>query len=104
MIDITVLAMIDVDPKPGTPLVKLMNERLSGLASDLKGYLQKEFALERECEDLIIYMSYNSKYAIRWKIVNDVPDRIQQEVAKRCGNLGYILWKELDLYGFKAKH
>lgn len=103
MIDVTVLPMIDVMPKPGTPLVKVMNDRLAVIAEELQKSLQQEFAYESACEDLVIYMSYNSKYAVRWKIVNDVPSSIQNNVVKHCGNLGYIQWKELDLYSYKVK-
>ncbi|ETZ20901.1 hypothetical protein N824_01990 [Pedobacter sp. V48] len=102
MIAVTVLPMIDVMPKPGTPLVKVMNDRLTTMAGELQKYLEREFTDEKGCEDLVIYMSYNSKYAVRWKTVNDVPVHIQNHVTKCCGNLGYIQWKELDLYSYKV--
>ncbi|WP_276088971.1 hypothetical protein [Pedobacter sp. JY14-1] len=102
MTDVTVLPMVEISPKPGKPLAKMMNERLNKIASELQVLLIREFHDERYCEDLIIYMSYNSGYAIRWKIVNDVPGYIQNDVARICGNLGYIQWKELDLYVMKV--
>ena len=37
--------------------------------------------------DVVIYISYNLKYAVRWSIVNDVPDYIEKEIAEileRC--------------------
>ena len=102
MIDVTVLAMIERESKPGIPLVRLMNERLVGLARDLQTYLLKEFKSDKQREDLIIYLSYNSKYTVRWKIVNDVPEDVQEKANRICGNLGYIPWLAFDLYTFKA--
>lgn len=101
MINVTVLPVTDLNAKPGTPLVKIMSERLAGFAAELQVHFQKQFNDEKYGEDLVVYIGYNSNYAVRWKIVNDVPEYIQYEVAKRCGNLGYILWKELDLYSFR---
>jgi len=102
MIDVTVLAMTEREPKPGTPLLRLMNERLTGFARDLQVYLQKEFKADKQPGDLVIYLSYNSKYTVRWKIVSDVPEYIQEKTSRICGNLGYIPWMAFDLYAFKT--
>lgn len=102
MLVVTVVPILEPNPKSGTPLIRLMNDRLIKMASDLQAYLTKELLNTRDCEDLIIYISYNSKYAVRWKIVNDVTDYVQEKVVRKCGNLGYIEWRELDLYAFKS--
>lgn len=94
MINVTILAMADPDLKILTSVDKLMNERLTGLSVDLQTYLTKIFAEDKAYEDLVIYISYNAKYAVQWKIVSDVSTYVQGEVARCCTNLGYIKWKE----------
>jgi hypothetical protein len=103
MMTITVLAIIEPDIKPAAPLSKVMNERLVRLAAELQASLTDELADSWDCEDLVVYMSYNSKYAIRWKIVNDVPPVVESEVVRQCANLGYILWKGSEIYNFKSR-
>lgn len=100
---ITVLAILEPELKPAAPLSRVMNERLARLAAELQSSLTNELEDQRECEDLVIYMSYNSKYAVRWKIVNDVPPIVESEVARQCAKLGYILWKGSEIYNFKSK-
>ncbi|QIL41196.1 hypothetical protein G7074_19150 [Pedobacter sp. HDW13] len=97
MIDVTVLPITYSTDEILTSIDKLMNERLDGLASDLQHNLGKVFAREREYDDLVIYLSYNSKYTVLWEIVNDVPAYVQGEVAKYCGDLGYLQSKANDL-------
>jgi len=99
---ITVLAIIEPHPIPVPPLSKVMNERLRRFADELQVSLVARLREEKDCEDLVIYLSYNSKYTVRWKIVNDVPARVEIEVAKRCADLGYILWKGSLVYNFKS--
>ena len=41
----------------------------------------------------MVYISYNPKYKIRFRIVNDVSADIEYFVEECCGRLGYILWK-----------
>lgn len=99
---ITVVPITEPELNPGAPLSKVMNERLRRLAAELQNQHLK--ALKRtgfNCEDLVIYISYNNKYNIRWKIVNDVPVAIEREVAEQCAQLGYILWKGSPVYNFK---
>lgn len=103
MMTITVLAIIEPDIKPGAPLSKVMSERLVRLAAELQVSLTDELEDSWDCEDLVVYMSYNSKYAIRWKIVNDVPPVVESEVAGQCAKLGYILWKGSEIYNFKSR-
>jgi hypothetical protein len=95
MIEVSVVPIINASQSL-TPVDKLMNERLVGLASDLQTYLTKVFVGEKVYEDLVIYTSYNAKYAVQWKIVSDVSINIQAEVSKYCTNLGYLEWKEVD--------
>ncbi|RZJ76929.1 MAG: hypothetical protein EOO45_00485 [Flavobacterium sp.] len=97
MINVTVLAVVDPQLQTLTSVDKLMHKRLIGLVADLQTHLTKVFIGEKAHEDLVIYTSYNIKYAIQWKIVSDVSAHIHVEVAKRCRNLGYIEWEEETL-------
>ena len=101
MTTITVLAIIDFETKPSAPLTKMMNERLDRFAADLQVYLDLELHNESTIGDLVVYISYNSSYAVRWTIVNDVPEHISDLVTRKCTSLGYISWKGVDLYRFK---
>lgn len=103
MMTVTVLAIFEPDIKPAPPLAKVMNERLSRFAAELQASLSDELEDSRDCDDLVIYISYNSKYAVRWKIVNDVPAFVASEVTGQCAKLGYILWKGSELYNFRVK-
>ncbi|HWW40658.1 hypothetical protein [Pedobacter sp.] len=99
---ITVLAVIEPDITAAAPLSKVMNERLRRLAAELQDqHLKNLKSIDSGCEDVVIYISYNTKYNIRWKIVNDVPSAIETEVAHQCALLGYILWKGSPIYNFK---
>ena len=102
MITVTVVAIIENQTVPAQPLSKVMNERLQRFAKALEDSLSTRLRDEQDCEDLVIYMSYNSKYAIRWKIVNDVPARVEMVAAKQCADLGYIVWKGTSVYNPKA--
>lgn len=99
--DVTVLPVAETSAKPGSPLLKVMSERLIKLASEMEQQLSLEFN-QIESGDLVIYLSYNSKYTVRWKIVNDVPELVHKIVAGYCASKGFVAWKELDLYGFKS--
>lgn len=98
---ITVLPIIEPDIKPGTPLVKVMNERLVVLARELQDLHLKDVELmEPLFDDIVIYIGYNSKQGVRWKIVNDVPEQAISEVATQCDKLGYVRWKTATLNAF----
>ena len=101
MTTITVVPIIDFEARPKAPLTRMMNERLEGFAADLQAYLDKQLQETQDCGDLVVYISYNSNYAIRWTIVNDVPKQVADVVADKCAKLGYIAWKGIDLYKFK---
>jgi hypothetical protein len=91
---VTVLAIIEPDVKPAPPLAKVMNERLLRFAKELQDvHLKGLETVEPLFDDVVIYISYNSKYSIRWKIMNDVPGSVDVEVANQCAKLGYIKWK-----------
>ncbi len=98
---ITVLAIIDFEKKPSAPLTRMMSERLDRFAIELQNYLDLALHDDRTYNDLVVYMSYNSNYAVRWTIVSDVPDRITALVAEKCASLGYIVWKDVNLFRFK---
>lgn len=102
--NITVLPIIEPDVKPAAPLTKVMNERLTRLAKELQDVHLKELEnAEPMFDDIVIYIGYNSKYSIRWKIVNDVPDHAITAVATACDRLGYIRWKTATLNAFNRK-
>ena len=99
---VTVLAIFD-EFNPNTPLAKVMKERLNRLALELKEvHLKSLIAIEPLIEDVVIYISYNPKYTVRWRVVNDVPALIEKEVADRCAALGYIVWKTNHINVFKG--
>lgn len=98
---ITVLPIIEPDIKPADPLVKVMNDQLVILARELQDLHLKELELmEPLFDDIVIYISYNNKQGIRWKIVNDVPESAITEVATQCDKLGYVRWKTATLNAF----
>ncbi|WP_316831621.1 hypothetical protein [Pedobacter aquatilis] len=91
---VTVLPIFETDFKPQKSLAKLMNDRLEKAAVELQQvHLKSLYGRGFSTEDLVIYLSYNSKYKIRYCIVNDVPADIQYFVAALCGRLGYLLWR-----------
>lgn len=89
-----VLAILETDLVPQKSLARIMNERLKRAAKELEQvHLKSLSGRGFSPEDLIIYISYNPKYKIRYCIINDVPADIQYLVAELCGRLGYILWR-----------
>ena len=91
---VTVLPIFETDFKPEKALARVMNERLKTAARDLQDLHFKSLSGRGfSSEDLVVYISYNPKYKIRYRIVNDVPADIEYFVAESCGRLGYILWR-----------
>jgi len=102
---VTVLAILETDFIPDASLGKIMNEKLKKEAAALQDVHLKELhTLGQHSDDLVIYMSYNPKYKIRWRVVNDVPAEVEGFVSKICGNLGYIVWKTAAINLFKGVH
>jgi hypothetical protein len=100
---VTVLAIFETDFRPDLSLGKIMNERLRVAAADLQDiHLQPLLAIGQRSDDLVVYVSYNPKYTIRWRVVNDVPEDVENFVAQACGNLGYIQWKTASINVFKG--
>ena len=100
--NVTVLAIFD-EFNHNASLAKVMKERLIRLAAELQDVHLKSFTtLKPLSEDVVIYISYNPKYKIRWRIVNDVPNDVEGFVAKTCGDLGYIEWKTAVMNIFKG--
>jgi len=100
---VTVLPIIEHDNKPAVPLAKVMNERLSRFAAELQDLHLKELVkLEPLFEDVVIYISYNANYAVRWKVVNDVSSQVELIVAEQCNRLGYIKWKTTSVNTFNG--
>lgn len=91
---VTVLAILETDFVPEKALAKVMNDRLQRAAKELQGsHLKALLGKGFPSDDLVVYISYNPKYKIRYRVVNDVPADIEYFVAETCGRLGYILWK-----------
>jgi len=91
---VTVLPIQETDFKPERALAKVMNDRLGKAAKELQEvHLKSLLGRGFSSDDLVVYISYNPKYKIRFRIVNDVPADIEYFVAECCGRLGYILWK-----------
>lgn len=91
---VTVLAILETEFKPEKALAKVMNDRLQRAAKDLKDiHLKSLSGRGFSSDDLIVYLSYSSKYKIRFRIVNDVPSDIEYLVAESCSRLGYIVWR-----------
>lgn len=98
MINVAVFPIIDFDGKPHAPLTLVMSKRLERCAADLQLQLEKALPNVGNCENLMVYISYNSSYAIRWVIANDVPEEVIKIATGICAELGYISWKNVDLY------
>jgi len=93
ILTVTVIAIKEPGVPADAPLERVMDDRLNRFAAEMQNSLQEQFEGEQDCEDLVIWLSYTSRYAIRWKIVNDVPAGIEQVVMDYCANQGYIIWK-----------
>jgi len=102
--NVTVVPIIDPASNPGAALATVMNKRLERLAKELQtSELKSLEAMEPLYGDVVIYISYNSKYNIRWRIVNDAPAGTETEVAKHCDRLGYLRWKTDTINSFTAR-
>ncbi|WP_025142306.1 hypothetical protein [Pedobacter jeongneungensis] len=100
---VTVLPIFETDFKPDASLGKIMNERLRIAAADLQDiHLQHLHAIGQRSDDVVVYLSYNPKYKMRWRVVNDVPEEVEGFVTQICGNLGYIQWKTAGINVFKG--
>ncbi|MES2418756.1 MAG: hypothetical protein V4541_11255 [Bacteroidota bacterium] len=100
---VTVVPILDLDVNPAKPLAKVMTERLQRLAKELGTTHLKDLELQEPfLADVVIYLSYNNKYTIRWRIANDVPKAVELVVAEACARLGYILWKTNTLNLFNG--
>ncbi|PWS30289.1 hypothetical protein [Pedobacter paludis] len=100
---VTVLAILETDFRPEFSLGKIMNERLKKAATALQEESLKFLAsVGKRDDDLVVYISYNPKYKIRWRVVNDVPKSVEEQVATVCGDLGYIPWKTNVVNVFKG--
>lgn len=99
---VTVVAIFD-EFNPHAPLAKVLKERLIRLAAELQNvHLKSLAAMPPMDDDIVIYISYNLKYTVRWRIANDVPDFVEKEVAQICAQKGYIAWKTSTVNVFKG--
>lgn len=70
---VTVLAIWETEFKPDKALANVMNDRLKRIAVELRNvHLKSLSGRGFSCEDLVIYLSYNSKHKIKYRVVNDV--------------------------------
>ena len=90
----TVLAIHEPRSGNAAPLQKVMDNRLAKFASELQSELEALLEGEQDCDDLVVWLSYTQNFAVRWKIVNDVPAKIEKVVYDLCAKLGYIIWKD----------
>ena len=87
---VTVLAILETDFKPDKNLARVMNDRLVRVARDLQELHFKPLSGRGfSADDLVVYISYNPKYKIRFRIVNDVPADFEYFVAECCGEVGF---------------
>ncbi|MGN7988804.1 hypothetical protein ACTJKC_15750 [Pedobacter sp. 22226] len=92
--NVTVVAILDTEFRQEPALARIMNNRLLTAAKELQDFHLIGLHTRRSTAHyLTIHLSYNQKYKIRYRIVNDVPADIEYLVAERCGRLGYILCK-----------
>ena len=99
---VTVVAIFD-EFNPHAPLAKVLKERLVRLAAELQNVSLKSLTFMPPMDgDVVVYLSYNLKYSVRWRIANDVPNYIEKEVAQVCANKGYIVWKTTTVNVFKG--
>ncbi|RNL52163.1 hypothetical protein [Pedobacter jejuensis] len=100
---VTVLAITETDFVPDVSLARIMNERLKRAAAEMQDiHLEPMLSVGQRKDDLVVYISYNPKYTIRFRVVNDVPQDVENFVATVCGNLGYIKWKTNVVNVFKG--
>lgn len=100
---VTVVPIFD-EFNPHAPLAKVLKERLIRLAAELQDVALKPLATMPPMDgDVVVYISYNLKYTVRWRIANDVPDYIEKEVAHICALKGYIAWKTTTVNMLKGK-
>lgn len=99
---VTVVAIFD-EFNPHAPLAKVLKERLVRLAAELEEVNLKSLTqLPPMDGDVVVYLSYNLKYTVRWRIANDVPDYVDKQVAEICARKGYIAWRTSTVNVFKG--
>ncbi|TDG35947.1 hypothetical protein EZJ43_11390 [Pedobacter changchengzhani] len=100
---VTVLPIYETDFRPEASLAKVMNERLRKLAEELQNEHLRALTMAGEpADDVVVYLSYNPKYTVRWRIVNDVPAQVDEYVSMKCAKMGFIKWKTVVVNIFKG--
>jgi len=93
---VTVRAILETEFKQDPALARIMNHRLERAAKELQNiHLSPLLDVRTSPDFLMVYICYNAKYKIRYRIVNQVTAAVEYFVADRCGRLGYILWKDM---------
>jgi len=91
---VTVVAILETEFSQEPALAKIMNNRLLTVAKELQDlHLFSLSEIRSPVHSLTIYLSYNQKYKIRYRMMDEVPADVAYLVAERCGRLGYILDK-----------
>lgn len=100
---VTVVPIFDFENQPAIPLKKMMMGRLQRFSEELQTIHLKDLEfVEPFIADVVIYLSYNSKFTIRWSVVNDVPKEVEKIIAGVCEKLNYIPWKSINLNVFNS--
>lgn len=93
---VTVVAILETEFKQEQALAKIMNNRLQRAAKELQDlHLTALSGRRSSAHYLTVQLSYNQKYKIRYRIINDVPADVEYLVAESCSRLGYILWRRV---------
>ncbi|WP_293309120.1 hypothetical protein [Pedobacter sp. UBA5917] len=93
---VKVVAILETEFKQEQALAKIMNSRLQRAAKELQDFHLTALSGRRSSAHYLdIQLSYNQKYKIRYRIINDVPADVEYLVAESCSRLGYILWRNV---------
>lgn len=88
---VTVVAILETEFRQDQALAKIMNSRLIRVAKELQDIHLVSLQERRSVvHSLTIQLSYNQKYKIRYRIMNNVPPAVAYLVAESCSRLGYI--------------
>jgi hypothetical protein len=91
---ICVAAVLETEFLREPALAKIMDNRLLRAARELQDFHLIALLGKRSAVDVLkVQLSYNQKYKIRYRIVNNMPMDIELLVGERCGRLGYIPYK-----------
>jgi len=95
LMTITVVPIFKKESDSDEHLHQVMHDRVQRLADELKQvHLKSLQTAEPLYDDVVIYISYNNKYGVLWKVVNDVPLEVTDYLKQQCLKLGYLEWNQ----------